>query len=382
MWTGVINSAQFVGVVIGCLLWGYISDRRGPRFSLLVTVSADAAIFTATAFAREPGMLLLLRFLVGAFSPLVPSLAYLFEAVPMELTANAIAAYSFAVIFGLALGNASVSLYDAIGWRGLGLLSGGLALGALVFGALALRATRAGEDARRRAKPQGVLAALRSGNFITHAYTGFACGFFLIGRDSLLAVDLLMRFGFDAGLVGLVFLSAPASFIVANFVVPPLVARHPIQLLITVGTAVAAASCALLTMPALNGDVGWLVGISILSNFGLAFMHVPNQMRPRLIGAHQTTNGTGSITGASRTLWSVGQALGPTCCVALYTRVGPWAPWALLGAVTSGGALLLHPLCRVSLLSDPWRPMTSKSAVAVAPEGARLPAASPPGGTE
>ena len=63
-----------------------------------------------------------------------------------------------------------MGLYPLLGWWGMSLLSGALALVALV-GTLLLP-NRRQHGAQR---PQGVRAALRSGTFVTQAACAFSC---------------------------------------------------------------------------------------------------------------------------------------------------------------------------------------------------------------
>ena len=363
LWTGFINSAQFVGVVIGCILWGRASDRVGPRKTLLATMAGDVVLFTSTGFATNPALLLALRLLVGAFSPLVPALTYIFEVVPTEKASFAATLYSYAVIVGLATGNASVVLYEYLGFQGLGILSGALAVGAFVQASLLLKHTPAAE----RPKSAGVGKALRSPNFLTQSTTAFCMGFFFLARDSMITVDCAQRFGLSAAQTGAVMLCSPLVFFCATWTVTAVTKRTGLQLAITIGTLANVLCCFIMSLPAAHGSLGGLIIAFVFSNAAFIFQHVPNQVRAKMIGHHQTTNGTGSITGSSRVLWSSGQAVGPAAVLALYAAFGPSAAWMCMGSVHAA-TLLLYLMLGVNLWRDPWPKAEDAVAVPAAVE--------------
>ena len=66
-------------------------------------------------------------------------------------------------------------------------------------------------------------------------------------------------------------------------------------------------SCVVLAAAARAGGAGVLCAFAILLGIFQSGVQTPNQARPKLIGMHQTVNGTGAITGASRLIFSIGQ---------------------------------------------------------------------------
>ena len=76
-----------------------------------------------------------------------------------------------------------------------------------------------------------------------------------------------------------------------------------------------------------------------------------NQSLLKDIGAWYTINGSGSITGISRVIFSIGQAIAPIACSALFELVGVWAPLAATGLLY---AILLpvNMLIGIPLLSN------------------------------
>ena len=58
-WTGVIGSAQFAGVLLGCIVWGCASDRIGPKRSVQITMVGDLVLFTAFGAGLSRGAALM-----------------------------------------------------------------------------------------------------------------------------------------------------------------------------------------------------------------------------------------------------------------------------------------------------------------------------------
>lgn len=72
MYFGIINSSQYAGVVVGCIFWGFASDRLGPMRSVQMTMIGDVVTFALTGITVQPGYLIVVRIAAGFFSPLVP----------------------------------------------------------------------------------------------------------------------------------------------------------------------------------------------------------------------------------------------------------------------------------------------------------------------
>lgn len=310
-WSGAINSIQYVGVVLGCIFWGYTSDRIGAMRTLRITIVGDVIFFAATTAVTKPQPLLVVRVLAGFFSPLVPAAAYIFEVTDAEEAVKATGANAFAIALGYGLGTACIGLYEVIGWVGVGSLASLVALLASLSTMPCCTAIPGGHDPSRssqeRAKPSGVAAALRSGNFLSQAASASALMFYFIGAQSILVIDLLERFEFSATRVSLVYVMAPSGYVVSILLAPTLTAKFGLQPLVTCGMAVVAGCCSLLAIPAVSTQLPVLLGLWALATLGFSFAILPAQARAKLIGVHQTTNGTGSITGTSRVIQSCGQ---------------------------------------------------------------------------
>jgi len=354
-WSGAINSAQQLGVVFGCIVLGYACDRFGALNALRVTMVGDAIFFALTGFTTSPQLLIVVRLVAGFFSPLVPAVASIFEVIAAEDTVTAMGYNGLAVVVGFASGTASVALYGPLGFMGIGLLSAGLASVALVttlpcwsFNSRSASVT----EVAARPEPEGVRAALRSPTFLTQAVSAFSLFFYFNGTQTFLVLDLRSRFGFDAGLTSLVYLSCPFWYVLAIFIVPDFAKKYGFQRLITSGLLIVCLASCLLAIPAVNDSLGALLVLWSTANFGFSCCLIPVNARAKLIGMHQTRNGTGQITGLSKVVQSIGQAFAPITAAQLLIHVGPWAPWALIAALQVI-TLLVYLSLGLALHKDP-----------------------------
>ena len=158
IWTGAILSVQFIAVIPGNLVWGYLTDRLGSRRCLQITMLGDTMCFFATAFCAHPAALLGVRACAGFCSPLVPALAYVFEHVPAKDAVKTMGQYGVCVMAAYLVGAGAIaSVYPTIHWQGVNLLSTSVAAVAIL--PISLTPTPAKFD---RPRSQGVTEALRS----------------------------------------------------------------------------------------------------------------------------------------------------------------------------------------------------------------------------
>ena len=91
--------------------------------------------------------------------------------------------------------------------------------------------------------------------------------------------------------------------------------------------------------------------------------------------AHACMQTRAAFTGASRVLWSSGQAVGPAAVLALYAALGPSASWMCMGSVHAA-TLLLYLMLGVSLWRDPW-PKAGDAVLVAAPAAIEVEIAAP-----
>ena len=126
-WFGFIVTAQFLALLPASILWGYVSDRIGPRNTLMIIALGDVCAFTGTALSGGPHrqyLVLAARLAAGGFAPQVPAIAFLFERLPRERAVKGMSRYTLAVTSAATMGFIVVGvLYRQLGWRGVHLLS-------------------------------------------------------------------------------------------------------------------------------------------------------------------------------------------------------------------------------------------------------------------
>lgn len=370
-WAGAINSLQYVGVVLGCIFWGVVSDRFGAMRALRITMVGDVIFFAASGAVTGAETLCLVRVLAGFFSPLVPAAAYIFAVTDAKDAVRATGLNAMGIAVGYALGTSCIGLYPSIGWVGVASLGAAVASAALcsTLPCWACNATAAAAlPAAPRPDVRGVRGAMVSGTFLTQAASAFALMFYFVGAMSILVIDLMERFRFSPHQVALVYVCAPIGYALSILIAPRLTDVFGLQPIVTGGHLVIASSCAALATPAINSSLSALLLLWVVATLGMSFAILPAQARAKLVGVHQTRNGTGSITGTSRVIQTCGQAAAPIVATTLYVHLGPWAPWAAFGAVQLG-AVALYPTLGVTLRHDPdWTRVAASASAAMADE--------------
>ena len=371
-WAGAINSVQYVGVVFGCIFWGIVSDRFGAMRALQITMIGDVVFFAVSGAVTEPQSLMYVRVLAGFFSPLVPAAAYVFEVTDAKDAVRATGINAMAIAMGYAFGTSSIGLYPWIGWAGVASLGSAIALAALIstMPCWGCNNSLAQASATPTARPgaRGVRAALLSGIFLSQAASAFAIMFYFVGAMSILVVDLIERFHFSPPRVALVYVCAPIGYALSISLAPRLTGAVGLQPVLTGGHLGIALCCAALSIPAINSNLNLLLGTWAIATLCMSFAILPAQARAKLIGVHQTQNGTGSITGTSRVIQTCGQAAAPMVAALLYVHVGPWAPWLAFCVVQLVVLSLYLPL-GVALSEDPdWKSIATSASAAMAVE--------------
>lgn len=117
---GTIGSAALVGMLVGALLVGTLTDRWGRRRTFLFSVAWFSVLMAATAAATSPDMFLVLRFLAGiGLGGLMPTAATL----TIEYATEKHRAFTYAAMqSGYAIGGIlaaalAIPLLPTAGWR-------------------------------------------------------------------------------------------------------------------------------------------------------------------------------------------------------------------------------------------------------------------------
>jgi len=177
---GLIASANYAGYLAGALLVAGLNARAGGRAWLLGSLAASALSTAAMALPTELLPMLVLRFVGGAASALVMVFAstLVLERLALAGRGNLSTLHFAGVGVGIAASAALVAVlaFSGIGWRGLWLSGGALALLALPFVNLLLPAEHADRVASKGndPSPAGKSAALTR---LVIAYGLFGLGY-------------------------------------------------------------------------------------------------------------------------------------------------------------------------------------------------------------
>jgi len=355
----VTMSACLIGLALGQLLWGPISDRYGRRRPLLWAVAGFAVASLVCAVSPSIELLILVRLLQGLCGAAGMAIA---RAVVHDVYAGAEATAAFAALTAIAgaapvlaplLGGALLTFTD---WRGLFVALG--AIGALLLLTAALfvpethpRAERTtgglGNDLR------GIGAALGNGPFMVFALTlGLAsAGFFTYLQMS--SFVLQNQFGVDAQGFALIFAVNAGGIMLGAWISRRLArrpsrtsgpegrgrldARRVVLISLTLGTAAAAA---VLLSGLLHSPLPWLLAPLFL----LVGLHGVNNPTLTALALGRITRGAGSASAVLGTLAALLGALVPP----LLSRAG-------VSATLMGATMLVAFAAALALLAATGR---------------------------
>ena len=274
-WNGAITTAQFAAIVIGNVFWGRFCDRTSSWRALQMAMLGDTVFFALSAVAPfglrgAPSagvMLAVVRFFAGLFTPLVSAVLYIFDRVqsPKEL-ARGVSLYAFATVSAYGAGGFLVGvLYEPIGWSWVNTISAIFAGGTFLYVTFcSCPPLMTG----KKPKPEGLMRALRTADFATHAATAMVVGYQYNCNFFMQVIILKEHFNWNPRAVGYWFLSIPAIMLPINiFVLPRVLVKYGFHLPISVAGMI---SCALYVALAIwssllrTGDAGSVMWLLVL----------------------------------------------------------------------------------------------------------------------
>lgn len=398
MWNGVITTCQFAAIIFGNIFWGRFTDRNGSQRALQLAMAGDTVFFALSAVAPfglrdEAGavMLAVVRFGAGLFTPLVSAILFIFDrADSPQAVMRGMGNYAMAIMCAYALGGLAVgTLYEHTGWAPLNVITSAIA--GLAF--LYVTFLSAPPISLERPKPEGVMRALRTAEFATHALTALCVGYSMNVGIFMFVIIAKEQFRWSAQVVGMVFISIPAIMMPINFIAPRVVARFGLHRPINVGSIVSCLSFSALAVWAshLSADEdegsgsageGSASNVCILLTLfatcfiSMIFQQNPNQARGKYIADKYAKNARGVVTSASRNFFAIGQAIAPIISGFAYT-INPGAPYtviAFLLACNTGlfaitGVPLWHDPSPEAAAAEPNAPkMTRKASLTLRPD--------------
>lgn len=105
LWSGLLSAASGVSMALSSPLWGLISDRYGRKLIVLRGMWGSALLFGAVLLASNVQQLLVISFIQGLFSGIVPALTSLVASIsPEEKMGGSFGLLEVAVSAGMAIG--------------------------------------------------------------------------------------------------------------------------------------------------------------------------------------------------------------------------------------------------------------------------------------
>jgi DHA1 family bicyclomycin/chloramphenicol resistance-like MFS transporter len=246
-------TAFLVGIGIGQMLWGPITDRFGRRRPMLVGGSVALVASLAATVAPDVHVLIAARLVQALFGAAVvtaggASIADRLSGFPLARTMTMLGTIiGVAPIVAPAAGGL---LAETTPWRGvLGIITGFTAL-QIVLILLVIRESLPAEKRSSRIRYGHIAALLRRPAYIGHAATqlfGFATLMTYVSSSSFVFERYL---GFSSARYGLCFALNACGLMAANFVSSRL-ARHHIHPARTIAWALPVAVCAIAAMVAI-----------------------------------------------------------------------------------------------------------------------------------
>jgi MFS family permease len=325
----VLSTINLIGMSMG-MIAGLLSDKVGARRALLGGLAVLALADVAGSFASSVAMILLGRFAEG-----IGLFAVVVSAPPLILRATTTADQKLTMgLWGcyMPAGTAAMMLMappllNAVGWRGLWVANGALALLCLL--ALLWRGEHNLGFARPAMRPlwhsvretfSGRGPLLLAASFGTYAFAYLALTGFL-------PTYLIEQRGIDAATAGLLTAAVVGANIIGNLAAGPLQARGAARWLLIAIAAASMALCSLLIFNENAGNLWRYIACLVFSAVGglapgALFASVPhNAPLPTLIA---TTSGL-MMQGSN-----IGSTLGPPALALLVTTTGTWSSGAWL----------------------------------------------------
>jgi MFS transporter, DHA1 family, multidrug resistance protein len=325
-----------LGIGIGQVLWGPMSDRFGRRPVILIGVIGWAAASVASALSADAGTLIAVRVVAGLCGAACIVAA---RSVVRDITADERSRAARIGVLSLVSAAAPVvaPLLGAVvaaiwGWRAdfVALAIVGTIL-AVLFGVVVPETLPA--ESRTTGGlgiVRGLSAALHDRELLSIALplAAFAFGFYAYVATTSFIVE--REFGYPPLVFGIVFGANALAMVGANLLFRRLVRRHPPASLMATGLAIGALSGGMLLVCALLAAPAWVDGIATLVFAASAGFVLP--------GAHAAGQVTLVASGAASALTGAAQFLGGVLGSPVTGAIGPTA--LTLGAILFAAALV------------------------------------------
>jgi len=306
-------------------LWGRLSDRIGRRPVLLITITGNTATLLLLGLADSLGVVMLARILSGGFAGnLGVATAYIADATSEENRARWMGLIGLAFAIGFTLGPLIGGISSLWGY------SAPMFVAAAISGLNLLQAiTRLEESPRSISDATSSLSprqALKIPGVSRLAASNFVFGFAVTQLETVFALYMLHRFGYDALEVAMILLGmAIIMGAIQGGGIRHLSARFGERRLIGGGTALLAVGFA--TTPLME-TVGWLLLPLTALAVGRAVVQ-PSLMT--LVSFQSSAESRGSVMSTFQSGASLARVIGPLVAGFTYDRTAT-APFLIASA--------------------------------------------------
>ena len=347
-YVGYIQTAQYLGVIVGSIVLGRLCDLYGRKPTMLLALSGDVVFFMSTGFCPNANWLMVNRFVAGMFTPLVISIAWVNDVGRGDLKATGKMMSAWAVCMSTSF------------------MAGGLVGGALgserwVFGHalcsfMALVAfiyiTHIPEPPRADAqvKPEGLDRVLKSREYRAICGVQFMVGLTFTGTIVISTLITAVILELSSLETACVFASVALFHLLENLVLMPMVINRFGNSLpaMDVSVVTSAVFYALLSFEFAYESVFLSTFFVVCASSIVPVIMTSNNIIAASYATRYSKNAKGTALGISRLCFNVGQMLGPVVAVVLYdvdvrvffvTFIGltliSYCPWRYLHHVTS-----------------------------------------------
>jgi MFS family permease len=312
------------GAVLGSVVGGALTDRLGPRLTIVLSMAGGAVLVLAILYLRNYPALLAVVLAVGtvggAYRPAASTL--LSELTPADRQVMVFAMYRLAYNLGNTaaplLGAALVAYsYDLLFW--------GEAAASLGYGLVAAVALpRRGTPTARAGTPErgGYRAVLADRRYVLFLVALVVNAIVYVQYVSALPVAMRAD-GFSTGWFSLVVALNGVIVITCELLVTKVVQRWPMRLVVMTGFVLLGAGMAAYALPLglaayVGGTLVWSLAEIVAGPTIFAYPAVaaPEHLRGRYLGAANAMFGIGSASGSvlGLAVWELaGEAIWPIC---------------------------------------------------------------------
>jgi MFS transporter, DHA1 family, tetracycline resistance protein len=337
-----IFTAFSVGNFFAEPIWGRLSDRIGRKPILLFTVFCSALGFAALAFAPNIWMALLLRFFGGLTTGNLSTIqGYIADVTPPEKRAGRMgylgAAYGVGFVIGPAIGGfLAHEAAGSVGFRLPLLVAAGMSFIA-AFGILAFVKESRTKHARaqqttphislKQAAAHPVLGRILIVTFLF--ITAFAAA------ESIFGLWTQKRFGWGPKELSLCFSAVALTAALAQgFITGRLTRRYGEAAMLTTGLILLAGAMALQPLGQGQGHTIALLAFAVVGQS----LILPNLSA--LLSRTTSPDSQGAVLGLNQAMGALARAAGPIMGGALFSIVGPSAPFYAAALLAAPAAIL------------------------------------------